>query len=105
MEPVDDLKYNASLSQCEYEEPGSAAAETIEDTAARLGRLLAESKKALHELEHKADIEDTGYSSSDDTTTRDTGGNLIARRAPEAVREKWWILQISATRGLQIPQA
>ena len=87
MEAADNIKYNASLSQCEYEEPGSAAAETIEDTAARLGRLLAESKKALRELEHKADIEDTGY--SDDTTTRDTGGNLIAQRAPDVDRDGW----------------
>ena len=91
MEPVDDLKYNASLSQCEYEEQGSATVETIENTAARLGRLLADSKKALHELELEHELEHKGdiYSSSEDTTNRDTGGNLIARRAPDVVRDGW----------------
>ena len=113
-----NLKDNASLSQCEHEEPGSATVETAkpfknldEDAMLNLcenehpGFLTGLANWIVREenLEYNPSLKQHEHlllrtdgmreypeltkethilSFNDDTTNRDMGGNLIARRAP-----------------------
>ena len=97
MEPVKSPEHDAALNSCEDEQQGRLTALAklyVRDENLQYNPSLKQHEhllltwdgtKQYMEYARKAHI----LSFNDDTTNRDTGGNLIARRDPNVDRDGW----------------